>query len=137
MKLDVNPPWSEPLRDSVTLYSYNSEDQGPSEFAILDAFALYDSGDVESQDSWFEYASTTEIDIKEHHIEPTEEPSSTHGLPFIQPPRAEATQARFRSSDPRLHHVSLASPASLYGRTTTPMADPQNIAQGSVDVFQF
>ena len=47
MKLGVNPHWSEPLRDSVTLYSYNSEDQGPSEFAILDAFALYDSGDVE------------------------------------------------------------------------------------------
>ena len=137
MKLDINPPWSEPPRYSVTLYSYDLEEQGSSEFAILDASALYDSGDVESQDSGFEYASTTGIDIKEHRIEQTEELLSTHGLPFIQSPRAEATPAKFSARDPRLRHVSLASLLSLYERTATPIADPQNIAQGSADVFQF
>ena len=30
IKVDVNPPWSEPPRDSVTLYSYSTEDHGSS-----------------------------------------------------------------------------------------------------------
>ena len=71
----------------MTLYSYDSEDQGPSEFAILDASALYDRVDVESQDSGFEYASTTEIDIKEHCIDQAEEPPLMHRPPFPHPRR--------------------------------------------------
>ena len=68
VKSNVNPLWSEPAETSITLYSCDPEDQEPSEFVILDASALYDNGDVESQDSGFEHASTTETDIKEHGI---------------------------------------------------------------------
>ena len=88
MKLDVIPPCSEPTRGSVTLYLYKPEDQGPPEVAILDASSLYDSGDMESQDSGFEYTSATEIEVKEHGTRPPngiqgegKRPRPPHALP--------------------------------------------------------
>ena len=51
-------------------------------------------------------------------------------------PRAEhpgRPPRRLSTRDPWTRHVSLASPISLYGRAETPMADPQNIAQGCPD----
>ena len=43
---------------------------------------------------------------------------------------------KLSSRNPRRRQASLASPAILYGKTATPMADPLNIAQGSSDMFQ-
>ena len=142
MKSDVNPLWSEPAELSITIYSYDPEDQEPSEVAILDASALYDNGDMESQDSGFKHASTTEIDIKEHGIGQAEEPISTdmppvyNDPPFPKPSRSRGAPVKLNARDPRRRQVSLASTASLYGRTATPMADPMNIAQGSSDMFR-
>ena len=47
MKVDVNTPWLKPPRDRVTLYAYDVEDHGSSEYAILDTAPLYDRADVE------------------------------------------------------------------------------------------
>ena len=83
---------------------------------------------MESQDTGFEYGGTTEIDIKEHRIEQAEEPTLLHRPPdFIWPPfphplKTGTTPAKLIARNPRLRQVSLAS---LYGRTATPMADPQ------------
>ena len=77
MKSVVDPLWPEASGSSITLYAYDSKDQEPAKFAILDASALYDNGDVESKDSGFEHASTTEVDIKEHGIGKPEEPRLT------------------------------------------------------------
>ena len=73
MKVDIIPPWSEPPRDSVTLYAYEGEDYGSAEYTILDTSPLYDRVNVELQDSRFGNAGVTEIDIKEHCINQTED----------------------------------------------------------------
>ena len=133
MELAVVSPWSEPPKGSITLYTYT-----PEEVEILDTSSLYDSGDMASQDSGFEYNSTSEIEIKEHRIEHTEEPTPRHGppIPAVPPPRHQPEKTRpsnLSPRDPRLRRVSLASPATLYGRMAIPMANPQNIAQGSME----
>ena len=46
MELAIVPPWSEPPKGSITLYSYT-----PEEIEILDTSSLYDSGDMGSPDS--------------------------------------------------------------------------------------
>ena len=114
----------------MTLYAYDGEGHGSSEYAILDTAPLYDRADVESQDSGFGYARATEIDIKEHCIDQTEECSTTLDLHLPSQGDTARPPRRLSARDPRLRQGSLASPASLYGRAETPMADPQNIAQG-------
>ena len=74
------------------------------------------------------------MDIKEHGVKGCSMAPDLH-LPgqnnTAGPPR------RLSTRDPRTRQVSLASPTSLYGRAETPMADPQNIAQGcSDDLFR-
>ena len=133
MELAVVTPWSKPPKGSITLYTYT-----PEEVKILDTSSLYDSGDMASQDSGFEYNSTSEIEIKEHRIEHPEEPTPRHGppIPAVPPPRHQPEKTRpsnLSPRDPRLRRVSLASPATLYGRMAIPMANPQNIAQGSME----
>ena len=97
---------------------------------ILDTSSLYDRVDIESQDSGFKYASVTEIDIKEHGIDQAEGFPTTHGRHLPDLAKTARPPPKSGGRDPRLRQVSLASPTSLYGRAETPMADPQNIAQG-------
>ena len=121
----------------MTLYSYDGEDKEPSDFAILDASSLFDGVNIESQDSGFEYASVTEIDIKEHCIDQAEDSPTMHRLHFPDPAKTGRPPPKSSGRDPRLRQVSLASPTSLYGRAETPMADPQNIAQGCSEAHPF
>ena len=100
----------------------------------VDTALLLDRADTESQDSGFGCVRTTEMDIKEHGVKGCSMAPDLH-LPgqnnTAGPPR------RLSTRDPRTRQVSLASPTSLYGRAETPMADPQNIAQGcSDDLFR-
>ena len=73
IKTDTDPLRSATPETNITLYEYNSESHDPPEFAILDASALYDTGDIESQDSGFGCASALEVDIKDQIIDPPEE----------------------------------------------------------------
>ena len=97
---------------------------------------------MESQDSGFKHASTTEIDMKEYGIGQAEESILTNRPPVFNvppsphQPRSGGTPVKLSARDPRQCQVSLASPASLYGRTMTPIADPLNIAKGRSDMFQ-
>ena len=142
MKTDADPLWPDTPGLNITLYAYDSKNHEPTEFAILDASALYDTGDVESQDSRFEHASAMEVDIKEHVIDPTEETRpAVLGLSFDEPPpshraRSKGEPVKLSSRDPRQRRVSLASPVILYGRTAAPMVYPSNVAQGTLDVIQ-
>ena len=52
---------------------HNSKNQEPTDNAILDASAIYDNRDAESQDSGLEHACATEVDIEEQVIDQTEE----------------------------------------------------------------
>ena len=101
MKVEVNPPWSEPPRDSVTLYSYDGEDKGPSDFAIMDASSLFDGVNVESQDSGFKYASVTGIDIKEHRIDQAKDPPTMHRPPVPNPVKTGRAPPKISGRDPR------------------------------------
>ena len=74
---------------------------------------LFDGTDVESQDSGIGGSRREEIDLKDHGIE---------GCAAVRPPHTPS------SRDPRIRKVSVAGPSRLYGRTSTPMIDPQNIA---------
>ena len=47
-KVDIDPPWPEHPTGRVTLYAYDREGHGSSEYAILDTAPLYDRADVES-----------------------------------------------------------------------------------------
>ena len=136
-KVDIDPPWPEHPTGRVTLYAYDREGHGSSEYAILDTAPLYDRADVESQDSGFGYTTATEIDIKEHLIDQTEELLTTLGLHLPDQDSTARPPPRLSGRDPRLRRVALASPASLYGRAETPMADPQNIAQRCSDAHLF
>ena len=91
-------PWSEPPKGSITLYTYT-----PEEVEILDTSSLYDSGDMASQDSGFEYNSTSEIEIKEHRIEHTEEPTPRRcpPVPAVPPPRHQPEKTRPSNLSPR------------------------------------
>ena len=90
---------------------------------------------MESQDSWFKYANNTEIDIKENCIEQAKAPLLRQRPTFPHPFKMGVTPVKLRSRDPRRRQVFLVDPVILYGRTETPMADPQNISQGSSEVF--
>ena len=142
MKTDADPLWPDTSGWNITLYAYDSKNQKPTEFAILDASALYDAGDVESQDSGFQHASATEVDIKEHVIDPIEETRpAARGFSFDEPPPSHRPGSKGKpmklgSRDPRHRLVSLASPIVLYGRTAASMVDPSNVAQGTMDVIR-
>ena len=139
IKTDTNPLWSTTPKANITLYSYDSESHDPPEFAILDASALYDTGDIESEDSGFRCASAPEVDIKEHILDPQEETrpttrgTSLDELPPSHRPRSKGEPTKLSSRDPRQHRVSLTSPAVLYGRSATPMVDTSNVAHGTLD----
>ena len=104
---------------------------------ILDTSPLYNTVNVESQDSGFGYAGVTEIDIKEHCIDQIEDFLTIQGLHLPNPTKTARPPPKSGGRDPRLRQVSLASPTSLYGRAETPMADPQNIAQGCSEAHLF
>ena len=129
IKTDTDPLWSATPKENITLNAYDSESHDPPEFVILDASALYDTGDIESQDSGFGCASALEVDIKDQIIDPPEETrlitrgTSLDELPPSHRPRSKGEPTKLSSRDPRQHRVSLTSPAILYGRAATTMVD--------------
>ena len=62
---------------------------------------------------------------------------TTQGLHLPDQARNARLPPKLGGRGPRLRQVSLASPASLYGRAETPMADRKNIAQGCSDASLF
>ena len=100
MQVDVNHPWSEPPRDSVTLYAYGGEDNGSSEYTILDTLSLYDRVDVESQDNGFGYTSVTETDIKEHCIDQAKDFLTTLGLTSPTRPKQQGRHQSLPAGTP-------------------------------------
>ena len=98
---------------------------------LLDTTPLLDRTDVESQNSGIGGSRIAEIDVKDHGIEgctATPEPQILVHVGRTDPQRCPSTR------DPRVHNVSVAGPSSLYGRSSTPMLDLQNIASaGAAD----
>ena len=114
MKMDANPLWKN-AESSRTVYAYDLEDQEITDVANMDGSFFYDNGDTESQDSGFELATVTEVGVKEHVMDPSEETK------LETRPKGEPTKISAR--DPRRRRVSLASPATIFRRTAAPM-DP-------------
>ena len=113
MKVDVSPSWVQTPSDPAAPYAYAGRYPYTPDYPILDAAPLYDRTDVESQDSGIEGSRAEEINIKEHGVEgcaPKDRPSN------------------ISSRDPKRRRVMIAGPSRLYGGSSTPMIDPQNIA---------
>ena len=113
IKVDVGPLWVQTQADGASPYAYAGQYPYTPGYTILDTTPLFDGTDVESQDSGIGGSRREEIDLKDHGIE---------GCAAVRPPHTPS------SRDPRIRKVSVAGPSSLYGRTSTPMIDPQNIA---------
>ena len=130
VKVDVNPSWAEPPPGSASPYAYGRE-YSTSDFHILDTTPLFDRTDAESQDSGIGGSGSAEIDIKDHGVEGCSAARGPHPLAHNG---GTDSQRRPSSRDPRVRKVSIAGPSSLYGRSSTPMLDPQNIASsGAID----
>ena len=94
-------------------YAYAGQYPYTPDYPILDTTPLFDGTDVESQDSGIGGSRREEINLKDHGIK---------DCAAVKPPHTPS------SRDPRRRKLSVAGPSSLYGRTSTPMIDPQNIA---------
>ena len=113
IKVDVGPSWVQTQSGGASPYAYAGQYPYTPGYTILDTTPLFDGTDVESQDSGIGGSRREEIDLKDHGIE---------GCAAVRPPHTPS------SRDPRIRKVSVAGPSRLYGRTSTPMIDPQNIA---------
>ena len=111
--MDVGPSWMQTQADGASPYAYAGQYPYTPGYTILDTTPLVNGTDVESQDSGIGGSRREEIDLKDHGIE---------GCAAVRPPHTPS------SRDPRRRKVSVAGPSRLYGRTSTPMIDPQNIA---------
>ena len=111
--MDVSPSWVQTPSGGASPYAYAGQYPYTPGYPILDTTPLFDGTDVESQDSGIGGSRSEEIDIKDHGVE---------GCAAVRRPHSPI------SRDPRIRKVSVAGPSSLYGRTSTPMIDPQNIA---------
>ena len=94
-----------PGLESITMYAF----ENPSPL---------DGGGAEFQDSGLGYASVTEVDMKEHAI----------GKESTGP---SGSSRKINNRDPRRRLVTIASPATLYGATASPTADPVNVAESA------
>ena len=113
MKVDVSPSWIQNPPDPTEPYAYVGQYPHTPGYPILDTTPLSVRTDAESQDSGIEGSRAEEINIKEHSVEgcaPKDRPSN------------------ISSRDPRRRGVTIAGPSRLYGGSSTPMIDPQNIA---------
>ena len=113
VKLDMDPLWIQVPVEDAPPPAYAVQLSYVPDFEILDTTPLLDGTDVESQDSGIGGARSEEIDIKEHGAE---------GCTAPKPPDNPTPR------DPRTRRVAVAGPSSLYGITSTPMIDPENIA---------
>ena len=113
MKVDVSPSWVHTPSDPTAPYAYVGRYPYTPDYPILDATPLYDRTEVESQDSGIGGSRSEEIDIKDHGIE---------GCAPADRPR------NFSSRYPRRRKGTVKEPSRLYDRPSTPMIDPQNIA---------
>ena len=113
MKVDVSPSWVQIPPDPTEPYAYAGRYPYTPDYPILDATPLYDRTDMESQDSGIGGSRAEKIDIEEHGIE---------GCAPADRPRT------LSSRDPRRRKVTVAGPSRLYGGSSTPMIDLQNIA---------
>ena len=69
-KADLEPNCPVNQKDRISVYAHEQEDYGQPRFTILDASALYNSGDIESQDSGLGGLGALEMDIKENTLTP-------------------------------------------------------------------
>ena len=113
MKVDVSPSWIHTPSDPTTPYAYVGRYSYTPDYPILDTTPLFDGTDVESQDGGIGGSRSEEIDIKNHGIK---------GCAPADRPRTLSAR------DPRIRKVLVAGPSRLYGRSSTPMIDLQNIA---------
>ena len=113
IKVDVGPSWVQTQSGGASPYAYAGQYPYTPGYTILDTTPLFDGTDVESQDSGMGGSRSEEIDIKNHGIE---------GCAPADRPRTLSAR------DPRIRKVSVAGPSRLYGRSSTPMIDLQNIA---------
>ena len=65
-KAETEPDWPFSQEDRITLYAHEQDGQEHPRYAILDASPLYDSGDIESQDSGLGGLGAPEMEIKEN-----------------------------------------------------------------------
>ena len=77
---------------------------------------LLNDARAESQDSGLGYTSVAEVEVKEHPID-------GEGAP------PQESCRKISSRDPRQRSVTIASPSTLYGTTTSSMSNPLKVAQ--------
>ena len=117
VEMDVPLP---PGLESIRKYAFHLVGQGLNDSMLNGTCPPLDNAGEESQDSGLGYASVTEVDLKEHAI----------GKERVGPP---GSSRKIISRDPRQHSVTIASPSTLYGATTSPMADPVNVAESAYE----
>ena len=116
----MDPLWIQLPAEETPPPAYAVQLSYEPDFEILDTTLLLDGTDAESQDSGIGGARSEEINVKKH------------GAEGCMPPKPPGNPT---PRDPRTRRVVVAGPSSLYGMTSTPMIDPENIASITIDKF--